>query len=148
MLAGLLIFVLIATYTVLNFRNNNNKKNVYEHKVCSAETIKEALPFLLPPYHTDLKPTVNKIKRLHAYDTDVNCLYIALIYGINTSNTAESKVLLDKLEKTYDPKIGYSPALETRVKSLDLLREMVAATEKQDEELIRNSKAMSGIKDE
>jgi hypothetical protein len=89
---------------------------------CSADLLERAKPYI-NPYSVDndkLLPIVEEIEALENYDKDPDCLYINLLYRVNTSNASRSAELLNKLEQIYSETQQYDPIInETALKLED-----------------------------
>lgn len=79
---------------------------------CSSSLNRQAATVLAPERLEQLDPIVDKIVKIPGYEKDANCLYIVLAFYINSSNASNSQRYLSKLERVYNPKVGYDPALE------------------------------------
>lgn len=97
--------------------------------VCSSVVLKDASSFLAPEKVAQLNTIAMKIQKLRGYDKDVNCLYVLTTYYINAGDLQNSQLFMAKLNKVYDPKIGFSFELRTEGRDKKYLSEGVSFLE-------------------
>lgn len=90
--------------------------------VCSTGIIQESGAPITNSDQVALGAIVNQIVALKDYDHDPNCLYIALQYALASGDSTSSINYLNKLERVYDPAIGFSSAFSVPLVSLSTLQ--------------------------
>jgi hypothetical protein len=107
-----LILIAIVVSGVIVVAANRETKPAVNIRGCSSSLNRQAATVLLPERLEQLDQIVDKIVKLPGYEQDPNCLYIVLTFHINASDAAGSQHYLSKLEKVYNPRVGYDQALE------------------------------------
>jgi hypothetical protein len=138
-LSGLAIFVLIVAGSVAGYQQYANRP------VCSDELLQQAAAFYNPSQTLKLKTIVNKVTSLKRYERDPNCLNIVVTYYINVGDSTNAHTYLDKLQKVYNPKKGFSQYLDGKVRTIDTLRQNVDYLDHSRNELFNNIQGLKQV---
>jgi hypothetical protein len=94
--------------------------------VCTPEIIKDASVSLAATDQVALAPVVDKISALKDFDHDPNCLYVVLQYDLVSGNAMASSDAMSKLDRVYNPVVGFSNAFTVTTIPVSDLRKNVA----------------------
>jgi hypothetical protein len=107
-----LTLIAIAVAGIIAVIANRETKPAVTTRGCSSSLNRQAATVLSPDRLEQLDSIVDKVVKLPGYEQDPNCVYIVLTFYINASDAANSRHYLSKLEKVYNPRVGYDQALE------------------------------------
>ena len=82
---------------------------------------------------------VSKIQKIKNYQQDPDLLYIVTLYHLNNGDAKNAQLSFEMLEKVYDPKVGYDPAISESALSMADLKLFIKFVENQKAEVERNS---------
>jgi hypothetical protein len=122
---GTLSWWLLQKANTANDKGGSSDKVAVSH-VCTSEIIKEASASLAATDQVALSPVVTKISSLKDFDRDPNCLYVVLQYDLVSGNTTASSDVMSKLDRVYDPVVGFSNAFTVTTIPVNDLRKNVA----------------------
>ena len=105
--------LIAAILSYLIYRLVNNKKAVVSAVPCTSNTelLNQAAKAFSSNNLKSQQQLTSKIKSLPNYMKDPNCLYVVTHYYINDGDTQNANTYLNKLEKVYSTKQGFSSAL-------------------------------------
>lgn len=140
------VAILVALLVLGLNRMGKDEKQAESKRVCGDHLIQEALPYLSSRDAQRLHPIVENIRKQPDYDKEPDCLYLALSSSLSRSDATQAAEDLSKLEKVYDPNVGFSKAFGLKLRTMEGLREAVNALNQRNEEYKQNAKILNGIK--
>lgn len=99
----------------------------------------EAKDLLSPDKSSQLGEVVSKIQKIKNYQQDPDLLYIVTLYHLNNGDAKNAQLYFEMLEKVYDPKVGYDPAISESALSIADLKLFIKFVTSQKAEVERNS---------
>ena len=105
---------IVAIVININSKKPTKKSNIIVNNVCTTQNnINLLSKFALYSNQNNISGQANivsAVKKLSNYKNDPNCLYVIVIYYLNTSNP-QANTYFKELQKEYNPKVGFSYAL-------------------------------------
>lgn len=145
----LIIFFVVLAALALTAAGGRGAYEQYKRKAsqqlaasCPDEVLREASPYLSRHVHDNvekLKPIAVKIEQIPGYDRNPNCVYVVLTRYMNDGDSSKARSHLDKLEKVYDTKSGFSYLLGP-TKTMEELRKYVDFLQHRDEQFRKNNR--------
>lgn len=122
----LVVALLVVAGSYMLYRGwKAGQKPVVAALTCSDTIINKGASSVEASQVERLEPVANQIKQIPNLD-DPDCLYLLTIYYVNMSDPDNAAASFKKLQKAYDPKVGYDRALESVARTpKDLKRTVV-----------------------
>lgn len=86
-----------------------------------------------------LQPVVEKIKQLPNYEQDPNCLYPMVVYYASISDRSSANMYYAKLEKAYDPKVGFAQEYQQVGASMENVKKQVEFVDNLQQQINNNA---------
>lgn len=142
-LGGILLIVLVAVvaggalvYALLAYKKQQSQS------VCTSggsnSLARQAATVFSPADHKKLKTITDTIQSKKGYEEDPNCLLPIVMYHVYLQSEKNAKDNLAKLEKVYDPTVGFNEAYDLWVENIEYVRARVSTVSKQSEEINKN----------
>lgn len=108
-------------------------------QVCTDSIVEPASRSLDPLKVGELKLVAEEIKQLKRFDRDPDCLYILVVYSINSVDTVAARQYFASLKEVYDQSMGFDPRLQAKSNSLAKLEDDISSAETSAREAQENS---------
>lgn len=138
-LLGVLIVVIAGgavVYALLTYKKQQSQS------VCTSggsnSLARQAATVFNPADYKKLKTVTDTIQTKKGYEEDPNCLLPIVMYHVYLQSEKNAKDNLAKLEKVYDPKVGFDPAYDLWVENIESVRSRVDTVSKQSQEIKKN----------
>jgi hypothetical protein len=132
------LFVVLGCLLTYIYLNSPNKP-LEGKQVCGPEVIQAANHALEKDSGKELAEIGAKVKATKHYETDVNCMYIALRYDLRFSSLEEVNKTFNTFEAIYKPEV-LSKSFGAQFKSTTELKGMIASREKLQASVRQNMK--------
>lgn len=124
---GVIILSMGLVFSIYN--KKKSKDTVEASDACTSKAagdiLKQASQKLAPEKTKELKPYVDKIKTLKDYDKDPNCLYLVVVYDVNTHNDAQASQNYSRFNEVYNNKVGLDSKLSSESNPQENLKNKV-----------------------
>lgn len=98
LIIGLLVITGVAAYFIIprSEPGSNNPPDVVQ-KICSDEVIERASQLLTEEKTQELQTVSDEVQKLPNYNVDPSCLFIVLVYQLNSSDPASARATMEVL---------------------------------------------------